>query len=49
MSDWEKIEGELNERPSESEPNPTQERIDEQSESESEAPADLEWDEGGEG
>jgi hypothetical protein len=48
MADWEKIEGELDERPSESEPNPTQKRIDEQSDSESEAPADVEWEEGGE-
>ena len=48
MSDWQKIEGELDEPPSESEPNPTQERIDELGESESEAPVDEEWEEGGE-
>ena len=48
MADWEKIEGELDERPRESEPNPTQERIDEQADSESAAPADVEWEEGGE-
>ena len=43
MSDWEKIEGEPAERPSESAPNPTQERMDEEGESESEAPADIDW------
>lgn len=48
MADWEKIEGELTERPSESEPNPTQERMDEEGNSESEAPVDVEWEEGGE-
>jgi hypothetical protein len=49
MSDWQKIEGELTEdRPSESEPNPTQERMDDEGESESDAPVDTEWEEGGE-
>lgn len=53
MSDWSKIEGELTEeegaeRPSESEPNPTQERMDETGESESDAPVDVDWEEGGE-
>jgi hypothetical protein len=43
MSDWEKIEGELTERPSESEPNPTQERIDEEGESESDKSVDVDW------
>ena len=43
MADWEKIEGELTERPSESEPNPTQERIDE--EGTEGAPVDASWDE----
>jgi hypothetical protein len=47
MSEREKIEGEL-EEPSESEPNPTQERMDELGESESQAPVDEEWEEGGE-
>jgi hypothetical protein len=41
MSDWEKIEGER--RPSDSEPNPTQERMDEEGQSESDAPADVDW------
>jgi hypothetical protein len=53
MSDWAKIEGELTneeeeQRPRESEPNPTQERMDEQGESQSDAPVDVEWEEGGE-
>jgi hypothetical protein len=34
------------ERPQESEPNPTQERMDEQGESESGAPVDVDWETG---
>ena len=34
--------------PRENEPNPTQERIDELSEAESNAPVDVDWEEGGE-
>lgn len=50
MSDWEKIEGELSEdRPSEDEPNLTQERMDETGESQSDEPVDTDWEEGGEG
>jgi hypothetical protein len=45
MADWDKIEGELKEdneeRPRESEPNPTQERMDE--EGGGERPVDVDW------
>ena len=44
MADWDKIHAELkedDERPSESEPNPTQERLDE--EEGGERPADVDW------
>jgi len=37
------------ERPSESEPNPTQERMDETGQSESDRPVDLPWEEEKEG
>jgi hypothetical protein len=48
MSDVE-TEGEReDERPSADAPNPTQERMDETGESESDAPVDVDWDEGGE-
>jgi hypothetical protein len=36
---------ELGERPSEREPNPTQERMDELGESESDKPTDVDWEE----
>ena len=44
MAEWDKIKGELKEEeegPSESEPNPTQERMDE--EGEGDRPVDVEW------
>jgi hypothetical protein len=45
MADWDKIEGELKgddeERPRESEPNPTQERMDE--EEGGDRPVDVDW------